>query len=158
MNQEIKKIIARFKRLNDSQPWFGKSINSSLESYRLPLLSDTSLYVKSIIEIAAHMYQWRMFVIKKLEEEEDFDIELDSVKDWPDTSDLSWEDIKSNLSVSSDELIECLQGKDDAFLDSIVPGKRYNFRFLIEGIMQHDIYHLGQMNLIHSSLSSSTFN
>ena len=34
-----------------------------------------------------------------------------------------------------------------ADLDRTVAGKEYNFRYLIEGITQHDVYHLGQIAL-----------
>ena len=37
------------------------------------------------------------------------------------------------------------QKKDDAFLSEIVPNRKYNFRFLLNGLVQHNIYHLGQV-------------
>ncbi len=38
--------------------------------------------------------------------------------------------------------------QSDSILEDPVPGRNHNFRFLIEGMIQHDIYHLGQIGLM----------
>lgn len=43
------------------------------------------------------------------------------------------------------ELIDVLQKEKDNRLIEIVPGRKYNFRDLLYGIVQHDIYHIGQI-------------
>ena len=44
-----------------------------------------------------------------------------------------------------DRIVEVLQLKEDSFLDQKVDHRNYNFRFLLNGLIQHDIYHLGQI-------------
>ena len=43
------------------------------------------------------------------------------------------------------EIIALLHTKDDMFLEEKVDYRNYNFRFLINGLIQHNIYHLGQV-------------
>ncbi|MBS1653770.1 MAG: hypothetical protein JSU05_02905 [Bacteroidetes bacterium] len=51
----------------------------------------------------------------------------------------------AEFKVTHDLIIEALENKDDSFLDEIVDSRKYNFRFLINGLIQHDIYHAGQL-------------
>jgi hypothetical protein len=42
------------------------------------------------------------------------------------------------------KIIANLNKRDDDFLSDIVPTRRYNFRFMLNGLIQHNIYHAGQ--------------
>jgi len=44
--------------------------------------------------------------------------------------------------------VEVLQQQQDSLLIERVPERDYNFRKLLYGIVQHDIYHLGQIAYI----------
>jgi len=52
-------------------------------------------------------------------------------------------------------MIQLIEGRDDSYLDTVFQDSGYTFKYLIEGIIQHDIYHLGQigivLKLIHST-------
>ena len=51
------------------------------------------------------------------------------------------------------KIIAVLKTKNDEFLKEIVDYRKYNFRFLLNGMMQHHIYHLGQVAYINKLLS-----
>ncbi len=42
--------------------------------------------------------------------------------------------------------------EDDKFLDTIVPGRNYSYYTLLHGIVNHDLYHAGQIALIKKGL------
>ena len=50
-------------------------------------------------------------------------------------------------------IIALLQTKDDEFLKEIVDYRKYNFRFLLNGLIQHNIYHIGQIAYIKKILA-----
>lgn len=50
------------------------------------------------------------------------------------------------------EIIELLNEKDDAFLKEIVDYRKYNFRCLLNGLIQHNIYHIGQVAYVKKLL------
>ena len=50
------------------------------------------------------------------------------------------------------KIIAGLKKKDDAFLKEIVDYRKYNFRFLINGMIEHNIYHLGQIAYLNKIL------
>ena len=50
------------------------------------------------------------------------------------------------------QLIALLHTKDDALLSQKLPNRDYNYRFLLNGLMQHNIYHLGQIAFLKNLL------
>ena len=57
------------------------------------------------------------------------------------------------LSLSQEELITELEKReDDEFLEEIVPGREYDFYTMLHGILQHDLYHSGQISILKKSL------
>jgi len=84
--------------------------------------------------------------LRKLEGDTDFDIEMNSEADWPKIkikNEEEWKKLQTKLQRTQTELVKFLEGSEDGLLETKVPGKDYNFYFLIKGISQHDIYHLG---------------
>jgi uncharacterized damage-inducible protein DinB len=52
------------------------------------------------------------------------------------------------LELTQTKLVDVLQQQKDSLLVQTVPERTYNFRTLLYGIVQHDIYHLGQIAYI----------
>jgi uncharacterized damage-inducible protein DinB len=68
--------------------------------------------------------------------------------DWrtlDETNKNLWHEGLKKLAVLHNELVEVLQQQQDSLLTQTVPERTYNFRTLLYGIVQHDIYHLGQI-------------
>ena len=81
----------------------------------------------------------------------DYDIELGSDMDWPDiiiNSPSEWDELKEEFKQSHETLIDLLKGKDDNWLSTKLPRKEFSYNFMLKGIMQHDLYHIGQVNLL----------
>jgi hypothetical protein len=60
--------------------------------------------------------------------------------------------IKTEYNNTLSELIRLLKEKDDTFFKEQYYDtdfkEYYNYRFVINGILHHDIYHLGQLGII----------
>jgi hypothetical protein len=57
------------------------------------------------------------------------------------------------LSLSQEELITELEKReDDEFLEEIVPGREYDYYTMLHGILQHDLYHAGQISILKKAL------
>ena len=63
-----------------------------------------------------------------------------------------WEEGLSAFIATHQELIARLHTLDDRFLDDKVDFRNYNFRFLLNGLIQHNIYHLGQIAYLNKLL------
>ena len=68
-----------------------------------------------------------------------------------DTSEAAWTQAIENTKKTHHELIKAVAGFPDSRLAEQVPGKTqnyYNFYYLFSGIVQHELYHAGQIALL----------
>jgi uncharacterized damage-inducible protein DinB len=66
-----------------------------------------------------------------------------------------WPEGLRMLDESQERLLAVLQQQDDSILNNVVKERNYNYRKLITGVIQHDIYHLGQIAYLNKALKNS---
>jgi uncharacterized damage-inducible protein DinB len=79
-----------------------------------------------------------------------FDI-LHADQDWPsikESDENSWQKDLQVLENSQQALLLALNRMNDGNLGEIVSGREYTFYTLLHGIIQHDLYHIGQIALL----------
>lgn len=103
-------------------------------------------FVYSIAGQVAHMAAWRNFVHQKISGNSAFNIEDNSPEDWPQVSD--WSEVLRIFEQSQQDLLKDLDTFDLQRMNDIVPGRSYSFSYLLTGIVQHDLYHYGQIGTI----------
>jgi uncharacterized damage-inducible protein DinB len=75
--------------------------------------------------------------------------------DWPDCSEMSKATLLQQLADTQQSLLANLKLLSNKDLEDYVPAVYlYNKGELAIGVMQHDIYHLGQINLLVSLLEN----
>jgi uncharacterized damage-inducible protein DinB len=65
-----------------------------------------------------------------------------------DVSEGPWQEAISEAKRVHDKLVRTVAALPDARLRDRVPGKRYNFYFMLQGIAQHELYHAGQIAVL----------
>ena len=111
----------------------------------------------NIAELIYHMTQWKRFTFEKAFGDEDFDIGLNSSDDWkaiPSLTLKEWSLMKRDYFEINEKLIDGLFSIKTEWLSQEVPGRQYDFNELINGIADHDIYHLGQVIYIYKMIQS----
>lgn len=162
MNEKVQRYISSLSEVFEGDPWYGSSIMRKLEN--VPhVIGFKSCMPDShtTAEIVLHLIQWKKFALEKLQGNEEYDIEIDSEEDWPKvmiSSKEEWENLKRRLVSAQNKIYSVLQEQNDDFLTKKVPGREYDMAYLIRGIRQHDIYHLGQIGLIGSQLKKTEAN
>jgi hypothetical protein len=61
---------------------------------------------------------------------------------------LLWNEILDDLKDGQKQLIDILENTIDEKLMEEVEGKAYNYYTLLHGVIQHDLYHLGEIVLL----------
>jgi uncharacterized damage-inducible protein DinB len=151
MNQELARIIKTIDANLGGKPWFGNNLMQQLEG--VDFLKATIIPEKlnhSIAEIIMHMIAWRQFVIEKLNGNIDYEVwetDLDWVK-IINLSEAEWRNLLQQLVANHQLLLETINNKAEPLLENKVEGRAYNFRLLLNGIVQHDIYHIGQISMV----------
>ncbi len=68
-----------------------------------------------------------------------------------DASEAAWRKAIEHLNRTHDELVKAVAAFPDSRLDEQVPGKTesyHNFFYMFSGIVQHELYHAGQIALL----------
>jgi uncharacterized damage-inducible protein DinB len=155
MNKEIQSIIRNLQRVNSGQPWFGRPVYEILDEIdpkKASIKPNGSGH--TMVELIWHMLTWTEFVLRRIEGGKEADLSEVEKLDWReiDPKIHSWEKGVAAFKKANDKILQLLADKDDTLLSEIVDYREYNFRFLLNGLSQHHIYHLGQIAYIHKFL------
>lgn len=151
----LNNILKQFKEIQEGNCWIGENFHKKLKqitpetAFAKPLPN-----IHSVAEIISHLTVWREESILKIKTGKG-SITDDLEDNWFNNSYLKtigWHQILTNYTNSLTELIDLLKTKDDSFLQEIYYDtdykNNYPYAFLIEGMLHHDIYHLGQIGII----------
>ncbi|MBT8299358.1 MAG: DinB family protein [Maribacter sp.] len=150
-------IINDLKECFEGKPWYGDSIMKKLEAVDWRIVNDQDYGNKSIAVLVQHMINWRIFVMKKLQGDADYDIIIDELNDWTQVhikNEQEWNLLKQEIRNTQNKIVEYLSAFTDDLLDKKVPGKKYTFGPILQSIIQHDIYHLGQIAMLNAKTKS----
>jgi len=153
MKSRVEKLVFQFENVFRGTPYYGDSVSNILDQITFESANNSVNNGHSIAQILQHMLAWRILAIEHLKGNVDYDIELGSNVDWPDikmNTPLQWKSLNEAFANSNEVLIELLGEKTDDWLNSKMPKKEFSYNFMLKGILQHDIYHSGQINLLKS--------
>ena len=151
MATENERIVRLLEKTFDKQPWYGSSIMQVIKDVKPEITESRQGGAHSIIELVQHMISWRIFATKRLLGDTSY--EVSEEMNFPKS--ITWEAAIKNLRSSQQALVEATKNFPDHRLGELVPSKtqKYTYYTLLHGIIQHDIYHLGQIAYIQKSLN-----
>ncbi len=157
MNNQIRHIRRLLFETYEGNPWHGRSIIDLLGSVSPEIgLRKPSANTHSIAELIYHMVNWKEFAISRLLPEESNDISYYESNDWREldhSSILTWEEGLKLLDEKQQQLLRIMDDSDDSILAQPVRERVYNIKLLLYGVVQHDIYHAGQIAFVKNLLS-----
>ena len=130
------------------KPWYGKSVLTLLNEVNQDLVyqkpNDAS---HSMIELLYHTITWAEFTQHRLEKDQNMDLKAFELLDWRKTNPEihTWNNGIAEFTAANNKVIELLMASTDELLDEKVDFREYNFRYLLNGLIEHNIYHLGQI-------------
>jgi uncharacterized damage-inducible protein DinB len=134
--------------------WHGPSVMESLENISAEqAISKPVKNVHSIWEIVLHINTWQAITQRRISGEIADPL---PEEDWPEVKDStqnSWEHTIRNLKTGITKLLESLSKLDENILTENIRGKNYSYYFLIHGLIQHEVYHAGQISILKKTLS-----
>ncbi len=142
----IERILDQLNRAWGGPSWTGADIRPLLDG-----LTDAQARahpipnVHSIIELVAHMSVWMDVVSYRLTGNPK---ELSSEEDWRDVTQLPWAAAVEELEHSESGLSDAVARLTVGDLDKIVAGKDYTVYVMIHGVIQHNLYHSGQISIL----------
>ena len=153
-NKELPRIITMLQNAFDGSAWHGASVMDILNRVTPELAIKKSKHIHRICELVSHMTTWRIYALKQLLGEYEYDVsQKENWKEFSTLDESTWVQTKRELVDSQQLLIEALQNISDEKLDDPVHGKSFSYYTMIHGVIQHDLYHLGEIALLSRELN-----
>lgn len=147
--KETEFIADQLKRSFEGEAWHGPSLMEALSGVTADTAAARPLpKAHTIWELVLHVANWNEVFVHRMDGKT---MQLAPEQDFPavtDTSAAAWKAALEKLRASHQALEQAAAHADSAFLERRVPGKDYNFRFMFHGMVQHEVYHAGQMSLL----------
>ena len=151
MNSESVRIADQLRRAIKGDPWHGSPLCDLLAGITAEQAVAHKLSsAHSIWELVLHIH---VYVRIALEATRGIPMPklFGTEKDWPtvdDSSALEWADATRHLFQTAELLAQTISEFADVRLQEIVPGRQYDFYRLFHGIVQHSLYHGGQIAML----------
>ena len=155
MKYLIENIIQQMEEVQNGKLWIGSNFDRKLNQ-----VDENSVFLNpiknlhSVAEIISHLTLWRKETILKIQTGKGSKTD-NSEENWLTNDKLKivgWDNIKSEYDRTLSELIDLLKSKDDELLNELYYDTDFKgdfeYRFVINGMLHHDIYHLGQLGII----------
>jgi uncharacterized damage-inducible protein DinB len=157
MNTEILRLAEEMKEAYEGEPWFGRNAKQLLAEVDEAMAFEKLAGQHSIVELVWHMVTWKAFTINRLRKDTSKSLHSFEAEDWRTLNhqDKSlWPQGLQLLRQTHNELVEVVQQQKDEILVEKVAERDYTYRKLLNGVVQHDIYHLGQIALLKKILEN----
>jgi uncharacterized damage-inducible protein DinB len=149
---ESTRIADQLRRAFYGEAWHGDSLFEILNRVTAEQAAAHPVEnAHSIWEIVLHIAAWDGAVRKRMTGAA---LMLTGDKNFPpvtDKSDQAWQSALGHARKVHDELIDAVEKFPDESLGKQVPGKEgahYNFYYMLHGLVQHELYHAGQIALL----------
>jgi uncharacterized damage-inducible protein DinB len=151
------KLTTQLTQILSGDPWYGSSVYDILKQ-----VSFEAAYEKppgaihNIAEIVLHMVAWTEEVMDRMN---GMTAGLPTSGDWPDTGapdEQKWQNYVDDLKLVNVNLIGIIQNFPSEQWDEAINDERnrelgtgVSYEALIEGLIQHHVYHAGQIAILN---------
>lgn len=152
---QVSSYLLQLEQLMEGGSWQGESFKDKLN-----MITATTFFtqpmpgVHSIAEIIDHCRYWKDVLLARFQGDigyRDRTVHQMNFRELPVLQELGMEKILSDFYAAHTAIMDFLQRKDDHYLEE-KNQSGIAMSYYIEGIIQHDIYHLGQVGLIQKIL------
>jgi uncharacterized damage-inducible protein DinB len=149
---ETARLADQIRRAFEGEAWHGDSVVEILQGVDAAMAEAHPIKnAHSIWELVLHIAAWDGAVLRRTGGTA---IELRDEQNFPpvkDTSEAAWRNTLEQAKRTHYELVKAVAAFPDARLAEQVPGKTesyYDFFYMFSGIVQHGLYHAGQIALL----------
>lgn len=154
VSTEAARIADQLRRAFDGSAWHGPAL--------LEILADVDgataaarpiANAHSIWELVLHIAVWDRSGLVRLGGEKYQPTGEDNFPLVKKASEAAWRKAVAETKRIHEKLVKTVAALPDSRLPDRVPGKRYDFYHLLQGIAQHELYHAGQIAVLKKACS-----
>lgn len=143
---EVERIADQLHRSYYGEAWHGPALAELLKGVSAEQAARRAIpSAHTIWELVLHIAAWESAATQALSGAALPTLPWDG--DWPKPG-ASWEEAQARLKRSTDELESAIRRLPDTKLSETVPGREYSVYYLLHGVVQHNLYHAGQIALL----------
>ncbi|MGD0162091.1 MAG: DinB family protein [Candidatus Sulfotelmatobacter sp.] len=142
-------IADQLRRAFEGDAWHGPALLELLDDVDAGTAAAKPLPdVHSIWELALHVAAWDAAACRRLGGET---VQLTGTANFPvvpKPTEAAWRKAVAQAKRTHDGLVKTVAGLTESRLRERVPGKKYDFYFMLHGVAQHELYHAGQIAIL----------
>ena len=152
---EVDNIVELLNFSYSGAPWHGPSLTANLDgitaaqAVQRPIANGHCVW-----ELVQHLTGWINEVIKVLDGE--VYAVLPPEQDWPAISgdnDAAWQATLGIMESSQEALVGAVGEMQEDKLWETVEGQEFTYYWMLHGVVQHSVYHAGQIGLLRKALT-----
>jgi uncharacterized damage-inducible protein DinB len=146
---EAERLISLFEKLYDGDPWIDVNIVSTLNNITADQASKRVFpNCNSIWEITNHLINWRLNVLQRVEGNTIKTPSNNYFEEIEVKSNQAWAETLNELEITQNRWLDFLKTVKNEDFEKLYPVNKMTYYEHIQGIIQHDAYHLGQIVLL----------
>ena len=143
------RIADQLRRAFYGSAWHGPAVLELLEDVDAAAAAAKPLKdVHSIWELLLHIEAWDRAAMVRLGGEKCQLVGKDNFPRVMKPTESAWRKALAGAKRTHDSLVRTVERLSESRLRERVPGKRYDFYHMLNGIAQHELYHAGQMAIL----------
>jgi uncharacterized damage-inducible protein DinB len=152
--KEVERIADQLSRAFVGEAWHGPAVMEILDGITAREASARPFKsAHNIWEIVLHVAAWENACLRRLHGDR---AQLPSEEDWPaipEAGEQSWEESKKAVKQSYEQLRHAISQLADAQLDQPIVEGLSTVYVTLQGIVQHSLYHAGQIAILKKAVS-----
>lgn len=152
--KEVERITDQLQRAFQGEAWHGPAVMEILEGITSQQAAARPRdAVHNIWEIALHIAAWERAGVMRLQGDR---AQLPTEEDWPpinEMSELAWKQTRRALEQGHEELVHAISQLDESRLAEPIVEGMSSVYVTLHGIIQHDLYHAGQIAILKKIVS-----
>jgi uncharacterized damage-inducible protein DinB len=148
-SSESSLIAEQLRRTFDGEAWHGPALLELLQDVNAATAAAKPLPdVHSIWELVLHVTVWDAVASRRLAGEKCQPTGTANFPVVPKPTEAAWRKAVAQAKRTHDALVRTVASLPESRLRERVPGKKYDFYFMLHGIAQHELYHAGQIAIL----------
>jgi len=148
--RETERLLDQLNRAFGGEAWHGPALRNLLDGVTEEQAKSHPIRGgHSILELVIHVGTWIDVVARRLGGKI---VESNSVRDWSDVTKTTWPRALEELERAESRLSDAVARLSTEDLDKAVAGLDRSQYAEIMGILQHNVYHAGQIALLKKAL------
>jgi uncharacterized damage-inducible protein DinB len=146
---ELEFIADQLKVAFDGEAWHGPALMEILDGVdAAAAAAHTIPAAHSIWELVLHLATWERVIARRIQGQELMPSDDENFPQVRQPTASAWHEAVQTLQKTHAEVIRLVSARKEPRLNDRVPGKDYDLRFMLTGVVQHAAYHGGQIALL----------